>query len=149
LRRFALPTPSLHLPISSFWRGSELEILFDICRSFAVDSGKFFSCHSVSMSDDSSKPVSGAVSLCRAFAAQCSWGSVHRASDGYVSESVGIACHWPASRSGNLGSLAFRSVRFRQAPLRRNTDREKILFGYPRKISSLHSGSRVEALAEE
>jgi len=101
------------------------------------------------MSDDSSKPVSGAVSLCRAFIAQCSWGSVHRAGDGCVSESIGIACHWPGSRSGSLGSLAFAlngPARFRSVEIRTE---EKILFGYSRKISSLHSGSRVKALAEE
>ena len=80
LRRFAPQTSFQRFAISSFWLDSTLEILFDICRGFAVDSGKFFSCHSVSMSDDSSKPVSGAVSLCRAFAAQCSWRSVPRAS---------------------------------------------------------------------
>jgi len=101
------------------------------------------------MSDDSSKPALGAVSPRRAFAAQSSWGSVPRAKYRRVSESVGIACHWPADRSSDLGSLGFRSGRTRQAPLHRNTDKKKILFGHPRKISSLHSGSRVEALAEE
>jgi len=99
------------------------------------------------MSDDSSKPALGAVSPRRAFAAQSSWGSVPRGKYGRVS--VGIACHWPADRSSDLGSLAFRSGRTCQAPLHRNTDKKKILFGHPRKISSLHSGSRVEALAEE
>ena len=105
----SLLTPSLIIAISSLWLDLKLEIFFDILSSFAVDSAHIFSCHLVSMSDDSSKPASGAVSLCRAFAAQCSWGSFPRARHGCVPESVGVACHWPADRSHDSGSQAFRS----------------------------------------
>jgi len=101
------------------------------------------------MSDDSSKPALGAVSPRRAFAAKSSRESFPGARYGCVSESVGIAWHWSGDRFGHLGRLVIPSERTRQAALRRNSDREKTLVEHPSKISSLHSGSRVEALAEE
>jgi len=98
------------------------------------------------MSDDSSKPALGAVSPRRAFAAQISWESFPEARAAFPSPSK-------LPETGELiGSViwaAIPSERTRQSVLRRKSDREKIPVAHPSKISSLHSGSRVEALAEE
>ena len=101
------------------------------------------------MSDDSSKPALGAVSPRRAFAAQSSWESFPGARYGCVSESVGIALSLPADRFRDLGGLAIPSERTpRLRPVEIVTEK-KTPVENPSKISSLHSGSRVESLAEE
>jgi hypothetical protein len=149
LRRFTPNVLPRTIEISCFWLGSEREIPFDISRNFGVDFAKFFSCHLVSMPEDSSRPALSAVSLCREVAAQSSRGSSPQAWHGCVPGSIGVTHQWPTALSSDLGSLGFGSERTRRAVLRRNTDREKIPFQHPRENSSLHSGRRVEALAEE
>src|SRR5258706_11025170 len=59
------------------------------------------------MSDDSSRPALGAVSLCQAFAAWSSRRISFREWHDCVPESMGLTQLWPTDPFSKLGSLAF------------------------------------------
>jgi len=129
---------------------SKLEFFFDILSSFGVDSAHIFSRHLVSMSDDSSRPASGAVSLWGAFAAQCSWGSFLQAWHGSVRELLGVTRLWPTDRSHASRSQALLpAMRIHWFPLREMLAERISPLSIPGKSRRCIPAGGFEGLAEE
>jgi len=100
------------------------------------------------MSDDSSRPALGAVSLCREFEALDNPGSSPQASHDCVPGFPGVAFPRPRAFRNDLRGMGFRTERIRPVLASHEYRQRKLSVPHFMEISSLHSAWSVQALTE-